>query len=97
MSQTCNLSTGEAEAGGHKFKASLGYIVKPCFKQIKPKCNKSGVLSTQDMPVSLKEVICRAGYQTQGLTSIVDTLSLSSRNSSYIYTHTYIYTNIYFF
>jgi hypothetical protein len=35
VAQTCNPSTQEAEAGGLRFEVSLGYIVRPCLKNIK--------------------------------------------------------------
>jgi hypothetical protein len=33
VAHTCNFSTWEAEMGDHKFKANLGYIVRPCLKK----------------------------------------------------------------
>jgi hypothetical protein len=32
---TCNPNTWEAEVEVHKFKASLGYMVRPCLKKKK--------------------------------------------------------------
>jgi hypothetical protein len=35
--QVCNSSIWEAEAGGSQVKASLDYIVSPCFNKINQK------------------------------------------------------------
>jgi hypothetical protein len=43
----CNSSSGETEAGYHKFQASLGNIVKPCLEK---KNSKNQVYSTYYTP-----------------------------------------------